>query len=90
MAASAATKIATVNGLDVDALRQVADEVKKDPAKGIVEFKVKTGWKGGPARKPQWKATSSAVRRSNADSPSAPTSRSNCSAKTLQPTRRNC
>jgi len=47
MAASAATKIATVNGLDVDALRQVVDEVKKDPAKGIVEFKVKTGWKGG-------------------------------------------
>jgi len=46
MSASAKTKITTVNGLDVDALRQVIDEVKKDPAKGIVEFKVKTDWKG--------------------------------------------
>jgi uncharacterized OsmC-like protein len=41
-----AKKIATVNGLDVDALHEVIEEVKKDPAKGIVEFRVKTGWKG--------------------------------------------
>jgi uncharacterized OsmC-like protein len=46
MAALEAKKFGTVNGLDVDALHHVIDEVKKDPAKGIVEFKVKTGWKG--------------------------------------------
>ena len=27
-------------------MHDVIDEVKKDPSKGIVEFKVKTGWKG--------------------------------------------
>jgi uncharacterized OsmC-like protein len=41
-----AKKIHTVNGLDVDALHDVIEEVKKDPAKGIVEFTVKTGWQG--------------------------------------------
>jgi uncharacterized OsmC-like protein len=46
MSALEAKKIGTVNGLDVDALYEVIDEVKKDPAKGIVEFKVKTAWKG--------------------------------------------
>ncbi|MEX0804370.1 MAG: OsmC family protein [Candidatus Binatia bacterium] len=46
MSALEARKIGTVNGLDVDALHGVIDEVKKDPSKGIVEFKVKTGWKG--------------------------------------------
>lgn len=46
MSALEAKNIGTVNGLDVDALHQVIEEVKKDPAKGVVEFKVKTGWKG--------------------------------------------
>jgi uncharacterized OsmC-like protein len=46
MSALEAKKIGTVNGLDVDALLEVIEEVKKNPAKGIVEFKVKTGWKG--------------------------------------------
>jgi uncharacterized OsmC-like protein len=46
MTALEAKKIGMVNGLDVDALHQVIEEVKNDPAKGIVEFKVKTGWKG--------------------------------------------
>jgi uncharacterized OsmC-like protein len=46
MSALEAKKIGTVNGIDVAALHEVIDEVKKDPAKGIVEFKVKTGWKG--------------------------------------------
>src|SRR5918999_1373766 len=46
MSALEAKKIGTVNGLDVDALHGVIDEVKKDSSKGIVEFKVKTGWKG--------------------------------------------
>jgi uncharacterized OsmC-like protein len=41
-----AKQIATVNGIDVDALHEVIEEVKKDPVKGIVEFRVKTGWKG--------------------------------------------
>src|SRR5918998_1741633 len=46
MSALEAKKIGTVNGIDVDALHEVIEEVKKDPAKGIVEFKVKTGWRG--------------------------------------------
>jgi uncharacterized OsmC-like protein len=46
MSALEAKKIGTVNGLDVDALHEVIEEVNKDPAKGIIEFKVKTGWKG--------------------------------------------
>ena len=46
MSALEAKKSSAVNGIDVDALREVVEEVKKDPSKGIVEFKVKTDWKG--------------------------------------------
>jgi uncharacterized OsmC-like protein len=46
MSALEVKQIGTVNGLDVDALHGVIDEIKEDPSKGIVEFKVKTGWKG--------------------------------------------
>jgi len=35
-----------VNGLDVDALKEVIDEIARDPAKGQVEFRVRTDWKG--------------------------------------------
>ena len=41
-----ATKHNVVNGLDVDALKEVVEQVKNDPAKGIVEFRVKSEWKG--------------------------------------------
>ncbi|MBI4527362.1 MAG: OsmC family protein [Deltaproteobacteria bacterium] len=46
MSALEAKKLGTVNGLDVDALHEVIEQVKNDAAKGIVEFKVKTSWKG--------------------------------------------
>jgi uncharacterized OsmC-like protein len=46
MSALEAKKIGTVNGLDVDALHEVIEEVKSDSQKGIVEFKVKTAWRG--------------------------------------------
>jgi uncharacterized OsmC-like protein len=46
MSALQAKKIGTVNGLDVDALQEVIEEIKKEPAKGMVEFKVKTEWQG--------------------------------------------
>jgi uncharacterized OsmC-like protein len=46
MTALEAKKTGTVNGLDVDALHQVIGEIKNDPSKGIVEFRVKTEWKG--------------------------------------------
>jgi uncharacterized OsmC-like protein len=46
MSALEAKKIGTVNGLDVDALRGVIDVVKRDPSQAIVEFRVRTGWKG--------------------------------------------
>jgi len=35
-----------VNGLDVTALKDVIHDVEQEPAKGIVEFRVKTEWKG--------------------------------------------
>jgi len=35
------------NGIDTDALRQVMEEVKADPSKGIAGFQVTTEWKGG-------------------------------------------
>jgi uncharacterized OsmC-like protein len=35
-----------VNGLDVDALTQVMHEVAQDPAKGKVEFRVRSEWLG--------------------------------------------
>jgi uncharacterized OsmC-like protein len=35
-----------VNGLDVDALAVVVREIERDPARGRVEFRVRTAWKG--------------------------------------------
>ena len=35
-----------VNGLDVDALMDVVNDVTADPSKGMVEFRVKTDWLG--------------------------------------------
>ena len=35
-----------VNGLDVDALRDVVRDVEQDPTKSQVEFRVRSEWKG--------------------------------------------
>ncbi|MGH7365031.1 MAG: OsmC family protein [Candidatus Rokuibacteriota bacterium] len=35
-----------VNGLNVDALKEVVREVERDPARGQVEFRVRSAWKG--------------------------------------------
>ena len=35
-----------VNGIDIEALKGVVEQVKGDPAKGLVEFRVKSEWKG--------------------------------------------
>jgi uncharacterized OsmC-like protein len=35
-----------VNGLNVDALRDMMHEIEQDPAKAQVEFRVRTEWKG--------------------------------------------
>lgn len=41
--------MAKVNGIDVDALKQVTEEVAKDPSKGMVKFHVTSSWNGsGP------------------------------------------
>jgi uncharacterized OsmC-like protein len=42
------TKTATnnVNGIDLDALTDVVEQVTDDPSKGIVGFRVKSAWKG--------------------------------------------
>lgn len=34
------------NGIDVDALRGVMAEISRDPAKGVVEFRVRSAWQG--------------------------------------------
>lgn len=36
----------TINGIDVDALKQVTVHVGEDPAKGVVEFRVNSDWLG--------------------------------------------
>ncbi len=36
----------SVNGIDVDALHEVIRDIERDPAKGIVEFRVKSQWQG--------------------------------------------
>jgi uncharacterized OsmC-like protein len=36
----------TVNGVDVEALAEVVRAIEKDPAKGQVEFRVRSEWKG--------------------------------------------
>jgi uncharacterized OsmC-like protein len=46
MSVTAIKQAIVVNGVDVDALRGVIDEVKKDPAKGIVGFRVTSKWQG--------------------------------------------
>lgn len=35
-----------INGIDTDALKDIVEQVKNDPAKGLVEFRVKSEWKG--------------------------------------------
>ena len=35
-----------VNGLDLDALGEVIEEIGRDPKKALVEFRVKSDWKG--------------------------------------------
>jgi uncharacterized OsmC-like protein len=44
--ATVETKGQQVNGLDVDALRDMVREIERDPAKGHVEFRVRSEWKG--------------------------------------------
>jgi uncharacterized OsmC-like protein len=46
MSALEAKKIDSVNGIDVGALHEFIDEIKDSSQKGIVEFRVKTGWQG--------------------------------------------
>src|SRR5512138_3002894 len=35
-----------INGIDVDALHNVIQQIGEDPSKGIVEFRVKSQWAG--------------------------------------------
>ena len=44
--ATAQTKQGRVNGLDMDALAEVMRDIARDPAKGQVEFRVRSEWKG--------------------------------------------
>ena len=46
MSATATKQSNVVNGLDVDALKDIVEQVKNEPAKGLVEFRVKSEWKG--------------------------------------------
>ena len=46
MAVSAIKQSNVINGIDVTALGDIIEQVKNDPAKGLVEFRVKSEWKG--------------------------------------------
>jgi uncharacterized OsmC-like protein len=46
MATATAQKVNRVNGLDVDALTATIAAIEQDPAKGMVEFRVRSEWKG--------------------------------------------
>jgi uncharacterized OsmC-like protein len=46
MATTETGTAARVNGLDLEALALVVRDIEKDPAKGQVEFRVRTEWKG--------------------------------------------
>jgi hypothetical protein len=46
MSVTATKQSNVVNGIDVDALKGIVEQVKNDPAKGLVEFRVKSEWKG--------------------------------------------
>lgn len=46
MTTATTTKRGSVNGVDVDALAGVMRAIESDPAKGQVEFRVRTDWKG--------------------------------------------
>ncbi|HEX5034399.1 MAG TPA: OsmC family protein, partial [bacterium] len=41
------TENPTVNGIDVGALGQAAEEIARDPAKGLTRWQVRTSWLGG-------------------------------------------
>lgn len=40
-----------INGIDVDALRQVMADIAEQPSRGIAKFEVATSWKGGTRSK---------------------------------------
>ena len=40
------SKRQVINGVDMDALTEVVREIERDPAKGQVEFRVRSEWKG--------------------------------------------
>ena len=46
MKKEAAANSNVVNGIDIDALQGVVEAIKADPAKAMVEFRVKSNWKG--------------------------------------------
>jgi uncharacterized OsmC-like protein len=46
MATAATQQEQRVNGIDVEALSGVIRDIKNDPAKGMVEFRVKSAWMG--------------------------------------------
>lgn len=41
------TQLSTVNGLDLDRIRKLCDQIAADPKNGIAKFGVTTAWKGG-------------------------------------------
>jgi uncharacterized OsmC-like protein len=46
MPATALKQGNVVNGIDVDALKDIVEQVKNEPAKGLVEFRINSQWRG--------------------------------------------
>ena len=82
-------KNAPVNGLDLQALGEVVEEIQKDSSKAIFGFDVVTKWKG-QTRSETTVTGFNIAGGSTAATRSSPTSRSNCLVATVLRTRRSC
>ena len=80
----------TVNGLDLDALRGVIDEVGRDPATGVVEFRVRSAWKGQTRSESVVDSYTLGGKRIAVILESPPTNLSSCLEPIPRRTRRNC
>jgi hypothetical protein len=81
-AKSKAAEPTVVNGINVDDLFALIDDVKREPAKGRTNWHVTTTWQGQARSR-------SEIESYDAGSRSTSTSRANLADRTVSPIRRN-
>ena len=79
-----------VNGLDLEALREVVREIERDPRNGMVGFNVRSAWRGQTRSRSTVESYSIGGRGCDATSRSTWTSRTSSWARTPPPIRRRC